>query len=324
MAILLAALAAPQLRAAAATLEPQTPVALPGAAGSFDWLAPDMANHRIFASHPGAKGVVVIDTQTGTASELSVGVEVNGVAISKKAGEVYFAGGGQKVLVYDAQSLAKKKEISLDGPADTISLNSDTGLLYVDEDEGKQVWVVDPAAGKVVGSVAIAGVPEFVAYDRRTAKLYQNVKTTDSVQVIDPATNAVVATWPTLPAKSPHGLAIDGKGGRLFIGGKNGQLAVLDIKTGSVIASAEIAPGVDQVSYDAKSRHVYCAGGGFVSVVDVTVGSVKLIEKIPVAAKAHTLAVDTASGDVWIAYPDGDKSYVERLKATAVREATAK
>ncbi|MDR3706721.1 MAG: hypothetical protein P4L33_00340 [Capsulimonadaceae bacterium] len=318
MALLAGALAICGAGASPSGLEAQAPIELTGATGGFDYLVSDGANQRIYGSHPGANSVVVIDTKAGTAKDLNVGVEVNGIAVVKKLGEVIFAGGGGKVLVYNAKTLAKKTEVALDGPGDDIGLDPKNGLLYIDEDKGSKAWVFDTSTDKITGTVALGGVAEFIEYDKHTDKLYQNIKSTDSVQVIDPATNAVVATWSSLPAKSPHGLAIDSKGGRVFTGGRNGVLAVLDIRTGKVTGQAEIAP-CDQITFDAKTQRVYTAGSGFVSVVDVSANGPKLIENVAVSPKAHTLAVDPATGDLWIAYPNDGKSYVQRLKATRTK-----
>lgn len=296
------------------SLVAQAPVPLAAPAGGFDYLVADAANHRIFASHPGAKGAVVIDTKDGSASALDLGVVVNGVAVDRRQNKVYFGGEGGKVLVYDGKTLQKVDEITLDGPGDDIALDATKGALYVDQRDGSTVWVIDTATDKVVGTVTLGGAAEFIAYDRRSDRLYQNVKSTNSVQVIDPSTNAVIATWPTAPATSPHGLAVDGRGGRVFSAGKNGELVAIDISTGKVTASTEIAPGVDQIVYDAPRHRVYCAGAGTVSVVDASDSGLKLLDKIQAGAGTHNLAVDPATGDVWVAYADGDKSYVECLK----------
>ena len=303
------------------SLTPQTPIALSGASGKFDYLVADNPNHRIFGSHPGAKGVVIIDTAAGTASSLDLGVVVNGVAVARRAGKVYFAGGGKEILAYDLKTLQKVSEIDLDSPADDISLDPSSGMLYVDQDDGDHLWVVDTKTDKIVGTVPIGGAPEFLVYDKSTDKLYQNIKSTNSVQVIDPASNTVVETWPTAPATAPHGLAVDVKGGRLFSAGRNGQLVEIDLKTGKVMASTEIAPGVDQIAYDSKAKRVYCAGAGIISVVEADDDDFKLLDKIQAGGSAHTLAVDSSTGNVWVAYADADKSYVQCLKATGQREA---
>jgi hypothetical protein len=48
-------------------------------------------------------------------------------------------------------------------------------------------------------------------------------------------------------------------------------------------------------------------------------GGLKLIAQLPIAQKARNIALDAATGDVWIAYADGEKSYVQRFQSSARR-----
>jgi hypothetical protein len=57
------------------------PKILVGPAGHFDYMTIDTKNQRVFASHPGNKALTVVDIAKGTASDMDLGTEVNGVAI---------------------------------------------------------------------------------------------------------------------------------------------------------------------------------------------------------------------------------------------------
>lgn len=300
---------------ASGLLEPQKPIPLPGKAARFDFMETDSAKHRILAAHKGAGTLAILDLKSGKPlAEVEVG-EAQGVAVDQKAHQ-YLLGddGDHKIVVVDSKSLQPVGEIKVDGAVDAITFDSKNRMLYADEDNGNKVWVIDTAKKKVATAIAIPGKPEVIVYDSVTDRLYQNIKDKDSVVRIDPTTNEVDATWSTLPAKSPHGMAIDGKRGQLYVAGGNGKLVVLDLKTGKVAASADIASGTDQIAYDAAIQMVYCASKGFISVVKVNGTNLQSLGDVPSPKGAHTLAVDPSTHDVWVSYSDADHSYFQRFK----------
>lgn len=294
-------------------------VVVPGGPGHFDWMTVDAPRHRLLAAHPGKGTLVIYDLKTGDLKQLDTDGEVNGEAVDEPDNKLFVAGGNQKVVVFDLKTLAKTGEVSLTGPADAIAFDPKNGTLYVDHDDGSEVWTVDAKTNKLTGAVAIAGAPEFVTYEPTTDRLYQNVKPANCTQVINPATNKVEATWPTAPMTSPHGLAVDPASQRLFSAG-NGKVVVLDLQTGKVVATVDIAPGyVDQIAFDSATKRLYCATSAKgapdsqVSVLQEAKGTATLLGIVSVPKGTHTLAVDPETHDVWISCSDDKSSYLQRL-----------
>jgi len=237
---------------------------------------------------------------------------VNGVTVDEADDVIITGGGGKKLFALDRDTFEVKASLDLPGEGDDIQLDPKNHTLYVDNDEGTNIWVVDLAARKIVATIEIPKAPEYIAYDDVTDKLYQNIKSTDETLVIDPETNTVEAHWTLGPAKSPHGLALDSKTQRLFVAGGNGEMAVLDAHTGKLLGSVAIAPHVDQIVFDPSTRRVYCASGtGILSVVQETDDCASLLANVTVAKGAHTLTVDPNTHNVWICYADKDHSYIQ-------------
>ncbi|MGI4792456.1 MAG: YncE family protein [Janthinobacterium lividum] len=298
-----------------------TPVVVPGGPGHFDWMTIDAPRHRLLASHPGKGTLVVYDLKTGNLKQLDTDGEVNGEAIDEVDSKLFVAGGNQKVVVFDLRTLTKIGEIPLTGPADSIEFDPKNGTLYVDHDDGSEIWAISGKSEKVTGIVTIAGTPEALVYNPITDRLYQNIKPANCTQVINPSTNTVEATWSTAPMTSPHGLAIDTAAQRLFTAGQ-GKVDMIDMKTGTVLSTVGIAPGyVDQIAFDSASRRLYCATSAKgtpasqISVVQETSdGSAATLLGIVTTPKGmHTLAVDPGSQAVWISYADDKDSFVEKL-----------
>ena len=187
--------------------------------------------------------------------------------------------------------------------------------VYVTHDEGADVWVIDPQTAKVVATIAIPGVPEFMEYDPSTDRIYLNIKNKDLVAVIDAAAHKVIAQWPTAPATQPHGLAFDSANHRIYSAGANGKLVAIDTTTGSATGSVDIVAKVDQIAFDAAGGLVYCAGPDRMSVVRTTGGKLSLLGELTTAATARNVAVDPATRAVWTTYTNGKSSFAKAWSA---------
>jgi len=318
MKIMIASLAAfaavilgsPVVKAAdVVTLTPNAAIALPEPAGGFDYMMADAKYGRIYASHPGASNIAVANTKNNTGSVLAIDCAVNGLAIDEKAGKVYFAGKGGHLITLDRKTLAKIGDIPLGGPADALNFDPTNRKLYVDQDGGTGAWVIDVDAAKIVGVVPIEGDPEYIVYNRKTDKMYQNIKPFNHLQVIDPHKNKVIATWATAPVTSPHGLALDVKRQRFYVGG-GGKLAVIDIKTGAVLGSVDFGK-CDQIDYDPSTKRIYADGAGFLAVISVASTTPKVMAKVAIAPSARAVTVDPQTHNVWISYTENGKSYLQ-------------
>ena len=310
--ILTAAHAAP-----APLLTAQAPIVVPGGPGGFDWMLVDAPRHRLLASHPGKNTLVVLNLKTHAVQQVDTGVEINGIAVDDADNKLFTAGGGQKVVVFDNTTLAKTGEIALTGPGDDIVLDTKNDTLYVCHDDGAEDWMINAKTNALVGSVPIAGAPEYAVYDPGADRVYQNIKPANVTQVINPATGTVEASWPTAPMTSPHGLAINPATHHVFSAGK-GTVVMLDQRTGKVLSSVAIAPGyVDQIAFDPANGRLYCACGdaGVISVVQEKGNAITLAGNIASHKKSHTLAVDPDTHSVWVSYSDPTGAYLQEFTA---------
>lgn len=297
-----------------APLTAQKPIVIPGGPGAFDWMVLDARSHRLFASHKGTKTVAIVDLQSETAlPSVTVGT-AQGVAVDRRDNKIFLGDDEEhKIVILDNTTLKPTGEIAVDGPVDDILYCRKNGMVYADHDDGTDVWVIDPKTEKIVATIKIPDAPEKIEYDRTSDRIYQNIKSNNTVQVIDPATNKIEKTFDTAPATGPHGLAIDGKTQRLFTAGNNGKLAVIDMNTGKVIASVDIAKGVDQIAFDPGNKRIYCACRGTISVVQETDDGAKLLGNVDSPKGSHTIAVDRGTHAVWTCYFDDHDSYLMKL-----------
>ena len=295
------------------------PIAVTGTKGKFDYLQVDDRMNRLLAAHTANGTLDIISLPDGKLIKSVPTGAVQGAVVDIDHNKYYGSVSAQKKLVIiDRQTLEIVGSVALPGPADGLAYNPKNGLVYVCHEDGEDVWVVDPSAQKIVTTIKIPTDPEFVVYDPATDRVFQNIKSQPVTIVIAPGPNSVAATWPTLPAEGPHGLAVNPETHRLFSAGKNGKLVVLDTVSGKSLGSADIAEGVDQIAFDPGNKRVYCAAGqGKLTVLQETAEGVKSLGDVTTPGGAHTLAVDPTTHSVWIAFAKGEESYVAELKATA-------
>jgi DNA-binding beta-propeller fold protein YncE len=306
----MAALAQPLF---AQSLQPQALIELTGTHGKFDFIKVDSARGRLLACHTGNGSLDVIDEATSKLIKSIPTGNAQGVAIDDKGGR-YFVSVSKppQMVIIDAAKLEATGTVTLSGPADVCAYSPKLNRVVVDNDEKPEQWWIDPDAKKIVNDVTVPGAGmEDLAFTDDGVALVQNLKDSNLLAVLDPNKVAVVNQWPTAPAEKPHGLAIFGHN-EVFIAGGNGKLVLLDYKTGKVISSANIAPRVDEIAYDPGSGNVYCASGtGVISAP--TAGHET--ENIPSAPGCHSIAVDSKTHTVWIAFAKDDKAYVQSFLA---------
>ena len=293
-----------------APLQAQDPVQVTADAKRFDLLAMDSAHHRLLAAHSQAGTLSIVDTAGNKLEkEIPVGDKPSGVAIDAEDGK-YFVGTLTGVTFVDSKTLEKTAFVATSGPTDAMVYAD--GKLYVGHDDGSELWVIDVKSAKLTGSITIPGVPEIADADGK--HLYQNIKDKNELVVIDLATGKITATWPTPATDSPHGLALDAKGGRLYVTGHSGHASVFSLD-GKSLPGIDIGDGrSDQTALDTGLGRLYVPDSGKLVAVQTSDG--KVLGSVVIPQGTHSVAVDPDTHLVWIAYADDKPSYVQAFAPT--------
>lgn len=305
------------LSAAEEILTKEAPIAITNSHGGFDFIEMDQANSRLLLPHSGNGTLDVVDSASGKLiKSISTG-KAQDVAVDSRGGNYYVAVSKEKKLVtVDSSSLEISGEIPLPDAVDLLAFDPKNGIAYIGHDNATDVWAVDVNAKKVVATISIPEGPEAIVFDDKNNRIYVNASSGDAVVVVAPASNSSIASWPTAPAIAPHGSALDVEGHRLFVAGGKGKLVAIDVTSGKVVSSVDIAPKVDEIAYDPSLKRVYCASGtGVLSVVDAT-GDLKLLGTVTTQKGVHSVTVDQKSHAVWIAYSGGKDGpgFIQKLK----------
>jgi 6-phosphogluconolactonase (cycloisomerase 2 family) len=315
------AAATPAPAAGAGPLTAAPPVVIPRNPGEFDYMSTDAKYRRLLVAHYSNNTLAIVDMDAGTVLQqvdMGDGAGGAGVVVDERDGKYFVGAANNHVVDINRKNMVLQAYITMPGPIDALAMDTKSDTLYADEDNGTHVWAINAKTDKIVATIVVPGKPEYVDYDPVTDRIYQNIDLSPSfVLAIDPGSNSVVANWPVAPADKVHGLAIDSASGRVFSIGRNGKLAVIDVKTGTIVTEVDVAERVDQIVFDPGNRRVYCPSGtGVMSVVQETDGGATLLGSVAIPRGTHTVTVDPLTHSVWISYGGPDSDYVEKFTAS--------
>jgi DNA-binding beta-propeller fold protein YncE len=180
-----------------------------------------------------------------------------------------------------------------------------SGHVFTMNGDSGNASVIDPAKVAVLTNIVLDGKPEYAAADGR-GHVYANIEDKGQIAAIDSMKNVVTAHWPLTGCVSPHGMAVDPVGRRIFSSCSNGKLIVMNADTGAIVATLPIGLGSDAVAFDPVRKRVFSSNGsGTLSViVENSPDSFAAPVEIATTRGARTMAVDPKSGRVFLVAAD--------------------
>jgi DNA-binding beta-propeller fold protein YncE len=270
-----------------------------GGEGSWDYIIPDAARHRVFIGRQDR--VMVVDETDGKLLGAVTGVHgAHGVAIAAATGHGFATSGDDSsVVMFDLQSLKPLRRVHAAEDADAIIYDPASNRVFTFNGDAHSSTVIDPVKGSLVTNIDLGGKPEY-GVSAGDGKVYVNLTDRAEVVEIDARTLRVSRRWPTAPCENPVAMAIDVRRQRLFSGCRSGLLAVSDYRAGKIVATAPIGGGVDGVVFDADADDVLAANAdGTLTVihqdspdayrVTQTVTTMPASRNIGLDATTHTL-----------------------------------
>jgi DNA-binding beta-propeller fold protein YncE len=222
------------------------------------------------------------------------------------------------VTVIDAQTQTALGEIKLSGQAG-YAVVDEAGQIYIALPDRNQVARIDASAIAAIlrpqpapGSATAPAEPPAGDGAATGDKAESKPKPPPFITLDwtgnrrgDAVTQGHLRTYQLGPECSvPRALAIDERHLRIFAACTNRTLEVLNTGTGEKVTSLPIGPGADAVVYDNEHGMIFTANGaaeGSVTIIrqDVT-DSYNVTQTLPTRQRAGTLAVNPASGAVYL------------------------
>jgi hypothetical protein len=234
-------------------------------------------------------------------------------------------GSEPRLVALDGKSLALVASAPLSSPPDYLRFLAGRREVWVTEPRAAAIEIFSLAAGSPpvlapLATVAVPGGPEALVFDPARGRAYSNLWQERTV-AIDLATRAVVADW-SAGCAEPRGLAFDARNALLFVGCKDGTVAVLDVAhDGRVVTRATAGAGVDIMAFDAARRHLFVPGSRAATLTLFGVGAageLHLLASAPTAEHAHCVVID-GRGGAWVCDPRHGRLLAFRDRAPANR-----
>lgn len=272
-----------------------------GPDGGWDYASFDPIRRRIYVSH--ATQVMVIDADTGAVTPtFASGAHLHEIVPVPESNLLVTTNGGDNsARILSAIDGGLIASIPTPPDPDAAIYDPASRLVLVIGGDSGVITLIDPKAGRAVGSISVGGALEFPAIDNHE-RLYVNRKDKNDIAVVDLAQRRVLTTWPMPGCRGPTGLALV-QGGRLVSSCANGVAEIVDARTGRIIASLPIGAGPDAVISDPARQLAYIPSGraGTLAVIALSgPADNTVIDTIQTAPGARTGAIDPRTGRLYL------------------------
>ena len=269
--------------------------------GGWDYLYADSANRQLYVSH--GTEVQVVDLDSGKPTAKITGMKrIHGIAAADDLNRGFISDGGDdSVLIFDLKTNSVLQKVKTGANPDGILYDAASQRVFAFNGRSNDVTAIDAATGKVVGTVALQGKPEFPVSDGK-GDIYANIEDKSEIVQIDPKTLKLNKRWPLAPCEEPSGLAMDPAARRLFSVCDNQKMAIVDADSGKVVATVNIGKGPDAAAYDPESKLVFSSNGeGTLTVVSQeSADQYTVVADVPTEKSARTVALDTQTGKLYL------------------------
>lgn len=280
-----------------------------GTPDRWDYVVYDDQTQRVYIAH--GDRVAVVDARTGNLVGQVEGIAggTHGTGISAATHQGFTDDGRNgKAVAFDLTTLKVTREIPADVDADAIAFDRATGHVFIIEGDPAAMTVIDPRSDAPVATIKAGEKLEYGAGDGHGSIFVAGVANGDLVKV-DARTNRVVAHWPTPGCTAPHGLAVDARAHRVFMGCANSVMAVVDSNSGRVVAMLPIGRGNDAVAFDSVRKRVFSSNGrdGTITVYqEQSPDRYVALAPVQTVVSARTMSVDPTTGRLFVAAADTD------------------
>ncbi|MBS1766811.1 MAG: YncE family protein [Acidobacteria bacterium] len=268
-----------------------------GGEGGWDYLICDSAARRIYISR--GTHTMVVDADTGkVVGDIADTSGVHGIAVADDLGLGFTSNGrANSVTCFDLKTLKTLRVIQPTGEGpDAILYDPFSKRVFTFNGHGHSVTAINAATGAIEGTLPLAGKPEFAATDE-AGRIFVNLEDKSQIAVFGAKDLKLQATWGLGEVEEPSGLAYDAADARLYSTGGNAKVAVVDAKTGKLLASIPSGEGTDAAGFDAGNGLAYASNGaGTLTVLK----GLTALGNVPTARGARTLAVDTKTHHVFL------------------------
>jgi YVTN family beta-propeller protein len=285
-------------------------------------LSPDGGKVLLSNDHQGTQSLMAVDTSTRTVTQTipysSPQALYLGVVYTPDGTRAFAsAGGNNKIRTYTVAAdgaLTETASIPLAAGSypGGLAISSDGTRLYVANDLGGSVSIVDTASGTVSSTTPTGPNPYTVELSKNGAKAYVSNWGGNTVSVVNAVTGASAGSITV--GTHPNALAVNPVNGDLYVAnGDSDSVSVVDTGTDTVSRTIDLAPyegapvgtspNALAVAPDGNTLYVADAGDNDVAVVDLSAGTVSGL--IPTGWYPTGIAISADGAELYVANAKG-------------------
>jgi hypothetical protein len=265
--------------------------------GGFDYATFDAATGRVYMARLDL--TTVLDTKTGKVSELKSAVKGH-IALPIPGTSLLLVtqrGGG--LLLVDGTTDKVAAEFKGGKNPDGATYDPFSKLVFAMDHELGEAVMIDPAAKKEVGKIAVGGELEFPVSDG-AGKVFVNVENKNQIAVIDVKTKKVTTRYALKGCDGPTGLAYVASA-KLLISSCDGSAHVVRADNGMEVANIPTAKGADAVIYDEarKLAFIPCRTGTLEVLSLADPAHISIVQHMPTQVGTRTGTLDPSTGRIY-------------------------
>jgi DNA-binding beta-propeller fold protein YncE len=271
--------------------------------GRFDYASLDPKTGLLFVADLAGGRVLAFDVRHERLVKAITPVpSAHGVLAVPELGRVYASATGiHETVAIDEASLKIVARSPSGRYPDGIAWAPRQHKLYVSDETGGVVAVIDAAKHQLIRTIPMGGDVGNTQYDASSGLIYSNAQGKDELVGIDPSTDAIVSKDRIAGCQGNHGLLIDAPRRLAFIACEdNARLIVFSLATHAKLGEDSVGRGPDVLAYDPQKAWLYVASeSGVVSVFQARANGVAKLGEAFLANNAHVVAVDPATHRVF-------------------------
>jgi len=276
-----------------------------GGDARFDYAAVDPKAHRLYVAR--GYGVMAVDLRSGQVTHQVVSGKHVHTVLPLPDGQVLSTNGdSDTATLFDGTSGKVRAEIGTGQKPDGAVFDPASGLVFVMDGKDGTVTLIDPVHADSPGRITVGGKLEAAVADG-LGRVFVNVETGNEIAVIDTAQRKVLTRYPLVGCDGPTGLALDQDKGLLVAACSNRLAVSIRANDGKQLSNVPIDRHPDAVIFDA-SRKVFlipCGRDGTLPIVaESGDGQLTLVTKVETAVGAHTGALDSETGRLYLPTAD--------------------
>jgi DNA-binding beta-propeller fold protein YncE len=253
-------------------------------------------------------GVTAVDLDTEqTTRQLVAGQHVHAVIPLPGGRALSTNGDSNTATLFNGKTGEVVAQINTGSDPDAAAFDPVSGLVFVMDAKEGDATLIDPVGGKAVGRLSLGGKPEFAVVDGH-GHLFVNLEDQNKTAVVDTVGRKVVGSYDLPGCQEPSALGIDGESGVLVAACSNRTAVAIRAADGKAIAQhLPIDRKPDAVIFDAarKTFYIPCGRDGTLAVIaEFNDGTFSVRESISTAVGAHTGALDSKTGRLYLPTAD--------------------